>query len=373
MLVYTVIILSVVSAVCYYYVWRVFCFPNGTIANTFLVPLVLKTLLSKPSLLLLRFLHSLFRPLSQPTITLFISADDPQSFVLLQCVSQIKKKVAPELRVKLCILPLETLTWSTAYIQQLTWVLNDSIEFSTFYSLLEIDNKIPASDKFLSTTIALLNLQLSPTNLGDEELISRATKLMSMIWSKSSNNSPQTIEGNIISSEVWQEQLRKNKAYLNSCRYYGPGVCYLEGEIYPPRRLHHLERRLRSIDMDSLLPPDGPPLLFGGMLDGASPPQPPERASTASPPEVVLYYSFRSPYSQLAIMRLRKLCERYRAVLVLKVMMPMVLRGLVVSRGLCSCVIPVISLKSTVHRCPITRRSTSLAMQYGRDDCTGTT
>ena len=40
------------------------------------------------------------------------------------------------------------------------------------------------------------------------------------------------------------------------------------------------------------------------------------------------YYSFRSPYSQLAVRRLRSICSKYSAVLRLKPVMPMVLRGL---------------------------------------------
>jgi 2-hydroxychromene-2-carboxylate isomerase len=92
-------------------------------------------------------------------------------------------------------------------------------------------------------------------------------------------------------------------------------------------RLGHLERRLaeRGLDRGSGAPPLAP----------AMEPSPDPRRSACrdgAAPVIELWFSFRSPYSWLVLPRIRQLARAYGAMLELRPIMPMVMRGLVVPR-----------------------------------------
>ncbi len=103
--------------------------------------------------------------------------------------------------------------------------------------------------------------------------------------------------------------------------HYLSGMFYFEGEWYwGVDRLHFLEERLREA---RLLKKPGAPLIapvkevtFSGPKGGA-------KGATLD-----YFLSFRSPYTYLAVPRVRKLAEHYGATLRLRFVLPMVMRGL---------------------------------------------
>jgi 2-hydroxychromene-2-carboxylate isomerase len=92
--------------------------------------------------------------------------------------------------------------------------------------------------------------------------------------------------------------------------HYGSGMIWFEGEWYwGIDRLHHLERRLGANEDALLFPPRAEPThATGGSFD--------------------MYFSLRSPYSYLAMMRAPDLARLWKADLVLKPILPMVMRSL---------------------------------------------
>jgi hypothetical protein len=131
--------------------------------------------------------------------------------------------------------------------------------------------------------------------------------------------------------------LNPNLDLLNALGYYGPGVVEVEGEFYAPNRLHHLERRIMEMQrIDSRFAPmsshKSPSLSFGDKLKislhllTANFNSTTEKQQFKAPffsrqlvdfqrfstfpskaidsTEIELFYSFRSPYSQLAILQL---------------------------------------------------------------------
>lgn len=105
-----------------------------------------------------------------------------------------------------------------------------------------------------------------------------------------------------------------NARWRKAHGHYGSGMIWFEGEWYwGIDRLHHLERRLGARDGELVFPPiaepEGP---TGGSFD--------------------MFFSLRSPYSYLAMMRAPQFAERWRAELVLKPVLPMVMRSLPVPR-----------------------------------------
>jgi 2-hydroxychromene-2-carboxylate isomerase len=109
--------------------------------------------------------------------------------------------------------------------------------------------------------------------------------------------------------------LAKGAAALAKAGHYLPGVFAFEGECYwGVDRLPHLEARLAPLRRT-----EAPVVrqLEAGALDG-----------NARGAELHFFLSFRSPYTHIAAARVRRLAERWNARLVLRPVLPMVMRGL---------------------------------------------
>jgi len=128
--------------------------------------------------------------------------------------------------------------------------------------------------------------------------------------------------------------LAAGQALRDSMGHYLGGTFYFEGEWYwGLDRLPYLEHRLRSLAQGPAVAPfvdrlecsvpslSGPFKAGKGHASGAS-------GSHASGPRIDLYFSFRSPYSYLALPRVIALARHYNAELRLRFVLPMVMRGL---------------------------------------------
>ena len=103
--------------------------------------------------------------------------------------------------------------------------------------------------------------------------------------------------------------------------HYLGAMFHFEGEwFWGVDRLNHLEARLAAMGLDST--PDAPPLAPYRDL------QLPMAPANAAPAVIEMWFSFRSPYSWLAMPRVRRLARHYGARLELRYILPMVMRGL---------------------------------------------
>jgi 2-hydroxychromene-2-carboxylate isomerase len=103
--------------------------------------------------------------------------------------------------------------------------------------------------------------------------------------------------------------------------HYLGAMFHFEGEwFWGADRLSHLEARLAAMGRDGT--PDQPPL--APYRDLQLPPGP----ANAAPATIEMWFSFRSPYSWLAMPRVRRLAAHYGAKLELRYILPMVMRGL---------------------------------------------
>jgi 2-hydroxychromene-2-carboxylate isomerase len=105
-----------------------------------------------------------------------------------------------------------------------------------------------------------------------------------------------------------------NAKWRQARGHYGSGMIWFEGEWYwGIDRLHYLERRLGAREGELVFPPIAEPDgRTGGTFD--------------------MFFSLRSPYSYIAMMRAPELAKRWQAELVLKPILPMVMRALPVPR-----------------------------------------
>ena len=103
--------------------------------------------------------------------------------------------------------------------------------------------------------------------------------------------------------------------------HYLGAMFHFEGEwFWGVDRLSHLEARLAAMGLDST--PGAPPLAPWRDL------QLPMAPASAAPTVIEMWFSFRSPYSWLAMPRVRRLARHYGARLELRYILPMVMRGL---------------------------------------------
>lgn len=102
----------------------------------------------------------------------------------------------------------------------------------------------------------------------------------------------------------------RNARWRKKHGHYGSGMIWFEGEWYwGIDRLHHLERRLGASEDALIFPPVAEPThATGGSFD--------------------MFFSLRSPYSYLAMMRAPALARLWTADLTLKPILPMVMRSL---------------------------------------------
>ncbi len=108
--------------------------------------------------------------------------------------------------------------------------------------------------------------------------------------------------------------------------HYLGGTFFFEGEWYwGVDRLHFLEERLRAA---GLCRAPGEPLV-APVAEVACPPVP----AGLRHPDLHFFLSFRSPYTYLAVPRVRRLAAHYGARLHLRFVLPMVMRGLPVPRN----------------------------------------
>lgn len=117
--------------------------------------------------------------------------------------------------------------------------------------------------------------------------------------------------------------LTDGKALRKALGHYLGAMFYFEGEWYwGLDRLPYLEQRLQSLSRNNKVEP------FVSRLECSVNETHPVSAHTQQRPVVDLYFSFRSPYSWIALPRVFALATRYNAQLNLRFVLPMVMRGL---------------------------------------------
>lgn len=268
-------------------------------------------------------------------IEVFISLDDPQSFILIQCLQRLQVTLN-NMIFRFIILPENIQPWSQQHEKAArNWIFEDSNLFALEYGMKSPINVTSKSDGFEQYCEQLLR-QSNLNNIYDTFV-----------------NFYNGIEISVANPNIeTQRLLRKNELYLNDLGYYGSGVILFEGEWFQPNRLHHFERKVlekqcilshrsrgrfnsnifnkiwlcyhylfqtyRRRIFDSKI-------LFSKRLDPISPALSVVKDTTTP---IIVYYSFRSPYSQIAIQKLHRLSKHHNIPIVVKVMLPMVMRGL---------------------------------------------
>lgn len=252
-------------------------------------------------------------------VRLYYRADDPYSHLL----AQVAPRLASTYRLEVEIVPVAqpSIAANPAPDMLLRHAIGDAALLAESYGLsFPRDAEPPSEDRARRAHAVLLERRPA------EEQLQVAVELGEAVWRGDGEALAAVVERyGSVSGEAVRPALEANYAALERAGHYQPGMLYYGGEWYwGIDRLHYLEERLRGEGLEGNLElSPGPASHLASMI----------RASDASPPRIEVFVSFRSPYSYLAIPQLIDLRDRYGVEVVVRPVLPMVMRGLPVPRA----------------------------------------
>jgi len=242
----------------------------------------------------------------------FHQADDPYSHLLVQVLPGLVANYQVNLHVHMVTAPALSAAPDRERLQ--AWSRRDATQLADDLGLTFTDS----GEQPLSRLLVLAERALTAA-LCMEDVLARFNVIGAALWSRdeaallllagakdSYPPTPQFVEGN---------RLRTRKGH-----YLG-GMLWFDGEWYwGIDRLPHLQRRLAQLNLDRVA--DAPFVVPQREVQCRAKPRNSER------PQLHFYCSLRSPYTYLAVPRMRKLALHYGADLRLRPLLPMVMRGL---------------------------------------------
>ncbi len=257
-------------------------------------------------------------------VTVYLRINDPYSYVLLQVLAALAERypLQYDFRTVLNLQP-------DMYPAPAMWERNafqDGAYLAALYGL-EFPAARPTTtpQRDAQLTAQLLHWELQPGYLD------KALALFGAYWQDDSDGLQALLDPRVSGNvECYQHHLRANENLLKANGHYLSGMLHYGGEWYwGLDRLEHLERRLNELGLAR----GGARVEFDrtyrdfcrlGNADQVA------DAQRAIP--IVIYFSIRSPYSYLGLVRVRQLAAHYRIPLVVKPVLPMVMRRMQVPR-----------------------------------------
>jgi len=249
------------------------------------------------------------------TLDVFLKLDDPYSFLLIQVLPQLSQRFDIDVHLH----TVETLP-AEMFPEQALWTQHAFDDAKWLSSIYELDfpSDVP-SQSVASCLPALLEAEMRRD-------LHAMTTVFRAFWLGDSDL-PSAAQTNETGA-----RLAANEALLEKLGHYNSAMIYCDGEWYwGLDRLDHLESRLmeegaaRSTAESMRFNRTWKPLCSGDAESVAG--------DAKKPAELVMYLSARSPYSFLGLELAAALCERQQIDLIIKPVLPMVMRGMPVPKN----------------------------------------
>jgi len=244
----------------------------------------------------------------------FHQADDPYSFLIAQRLAPLRKRYWAGIRAWLVPPPDDAAAPERARLN--AYARRDAPRLASEYGLSFPQRPVsPSRD-----AVALAQRALTAVLDGDD-FAERAVEIGHALWC---GDHGALARYPARSDDAAAAALAEGAAERTRLGHYLGGMLHHDGTWYwGVDRLSHLEEKLAADGRDST--PDAPRLApYRDLRLGPVP----TKGRTA---EIEMWFSFRSPYSWIAFPRVRRLARHYGAMLTLRPILPMVMRGLPVS------------------------------------------
>lgn len=257
-------------------------------------------------------------------VTVYLRINDPYSYLLLQVLGDLAQRYPLQYDFR-TVLELQ----ADMYPAPALWEQNAFVDggyLAALYGLHFPANRPPADPgRDARLTAQLLHWELQPGYL------EHALALFTAYWQGDEGRVDALVDARVTGhAECYQHHRRANENLLRSNGHYLSGLLHYGGEWYwGLDRLEHLERRLNDLGLGT----GGNEVLFNrGYRDFCRQGTADTIAAGGRDTAIELFWSARSPYSYLGLVRARRLADHYRVPLVVKPVLPMVMRRMQVPR-----------------------------------------
>jgi 2-hydroxychromene-2-carboxylate isomerase len=257
-------------------------------------------------------------------ISVFLELDDPYSYLLAHYLPDLAAAYDVELRYYLT----QSCT-DTAYRPEPELL---AVYADQDCARLAVELGVPFLDKGAAPAVehrrALID-SLAASN-GGPDFGSELLAAITFYWRGDAEGVARQLAGAGLTGEG-DVLLAANQKYLQELGHYNPATLYYAGEWYwGVDRLHYLLERLDSLGVRRESASMARLASIRQVMQTTLPVAPPGAARELPPLE--LFYSFRSPYSYLCLQRVFAIADAFKLRLVVRPVLPMVMRGMQVPK-----------------------------------------
>ena len=289
-----------------------------------LMPYFAKALSSSTLKSLKRNIYHADRKLSgkRSKLEIFLGIDDPYSYLLIQVLPKFIKRFKVEVSFH-TVYERDTEMYPALEMSK-RYAIQDAKYLAELYQLAfptTINSTISAEVAQAAT------MQLLATEK-ESDFLTQANNIFTQVWQNSDLNQAQK---NQLNQPTLRAHLTRNQELLKKRGHYFGAMIYFEGEWYwGIDRLDHLEDRLITLGLANK---SNEKVQFNRTYKDFCnvTPQPINTSKEKEP--LIIYWSARSPYSYLGLIRSIQLVEFYQIPLKIKPVLPMMMRGMNVPRS----------------------------------------
>ncbi|REH40413.1 2-hydroxychromene-2-carboxylate isomerase [Paraperlucidibaca baekdonensis] len=249
-------------------------------------------------------------------LTVWLRVDDPYAYLLLQALPTLEADFGVRIGLRVLGDGGADTTPEPERLQQ--FACDDATRLARWHGL-----DAPPQWQASAQAIAQAQRQLLDLAATETSVMEPARDILRALWQPTdAAPSPNAI---VPSLDAHAAQLKANNDAQRQLGHYASAMLHYAGEWYwGLDRLDHLTRRLSNLQLGTSS------AQWSTHLDGHFLVGEPERLADLRALDTTLdvYFSYRSPYSYLALARVRALAEHYGLALRFKPVLPMVMRGL---------------------------------------------
>ncbi|MFQ3243412.1 MAG: 2-hydroxychromene-2-carboxylate isomerase [Arenicella sp.] len=308
--------------------------------RTYIQPWLARVISSSLLLDFKRRVHELKRIiLRRPhLVSVFIRADDPYSYLLLQVLPELAQRYKVSFRYYVVSHRMVLNRQDNMYPEPSLWhqnALRDSAHIAKLYQLdLPLLNQLPSPELTKPVTNQLLALE------PNDDFLEGALTVLKGYWNGDEVEFVKHKELELKELELKDSEhkdsehkdldatLSDNEELLESLGHYLSATLHYAGEWYwGIDRLAHLERRLNTLKLSN----SAEVVKFAENTKHFCQrlPKPEQYQKRPSTP-LIIYFSARSPYSYLGLLRGVALARHYTVPIEVKPVLPMMMRGMFV-------------------------------------------